>query len=517
MLRVSAIFVAACMTVISASFGAVLHLTLGLPVTGAIVCAIAALTGLSLCTIAAGTWRGPPASAQIAELSRGMADLARQVSELGRRLAAIEGKAAEALARAESATAPLSTEIGEIGVIVKELAEAVSAHELALQGGAVPLPDAAAPASLAPAPAGTPSTVPVLASAAAGDAKPQAHKPPPGGGDPGGGGPAGSDPAGANASTPITEPGFKGLAATAATNIIREAIEANRLEFHLQPIVTLPQRKVRHYESLARLRAPNELVAAEDFLDLAEAAGLMPRIDNLMVFRCVQVVRRLISKNREVGLFCNVSASTLADAEFFPQFTEFMAANRAIAPALVFELAQAAYRSLGPIESESLAALGSLGFRFSLDHVGDLKFEPRDLADRGFRFVKVPARLLLGRQGGGAADIHPADLSGLLSRFGIDLVVEKIEDEATVVDLLDHDVKYGQGYLFSRPRPVRAEVLQALPERPEARPAAAGERRQSAEPEQGGGAGAADPRPEQPPRSTGLARIARTVTARAGQ
>jgi cyclic-di-GMP phosphodiesterase TipF (flagellum assembly factor) len=30
-----------------------------------------------------------------------------------------------------------------------------------------------------------------------------------------------------------------------------------------------------------------------------------------------------------------------------------------------------------------------------------------------------------------------------------------------VVDLLDYDVRFGQGFLFSPPRPVRAEALQS--------------------------------------------------------
>jgi cyclic-di-GMP phosphodiesterase TipF (flagellum assembly factor) len=57
-------------------------------------------------------------------------------------------------------------------------------------------------------------------------------------------------------------------------------------------------------------------------------------------------------------------------------------------------------------------------------------------------------------------DIHAADLSNLLFRYGLELVAEKIESESTVVDLLDYDVRYGQGFLFSPPKPVRAEVLQ---------------------------------------------------------
>ena len=35
----------------------------------------------------------------------------------------------------------------------------------------------------------------------------------------------------------------------------------------------------------------------------------------------------------------------------------------------------------------------------------------------------------------------------------------KIEGEPMVVDLLDYDVRFGQGMLFSAPRPVRADAL----------------------------------------------------------
>ena len=46
-----------------------------------------------------------------------------------------------------------------------------------------------------------------------------------------------------------------------------------------------------------------------------------------------------------------------------------------------------------------------------------------------------------------------------MARSGIDLIGERIENESMVVDLLDYDVRFGQGFLFSAPRPVRAEAL----------------------------------------------------------
>jgi cyclic-di-GMP phosphodiesterase TipF (flagellum assembly factor) len=540
--------VVACIMLISASIGAVLYLLAGLPVSGAAVCAIAAMTGIGLCSIVASRRSAAASSSQITELSRGIADLARQVGELGRRVAAMEGKVAEAQSCAIEAAAPLSAEIGEIGELIKQLAESVSAHELVLQGGALPGPTSPVGPAVPAAGAGPSSLAPSSPAGAGFDTR---RGPDPRGSSAAASGRGGStsssglfvggiEPQGAESASEISvaemmfpasapKTGFRSLAGSPAAAVVRAAVEANRLEFHLQPIVTLPQRKARYYEALARLHAADgELLVAGDFLESAEAAGLMPRIDNLMLFRCVQVVRRLLAKKHDVGLFCNISASTLADAEFFPQFTEFMVANRAIAPALVFELTQAAYRALGPIENESLAALMNWGFRFSLDHVGDLRFEPRDLADRGFRFVKVPAGLLLGRHGSGASN-HAADLSGLLSRFGIELIAEKIENETTVVDLLDFEVKYGQGNLFSPPRPVRPEVLQALLDQADSRTSAPGARQPAAPAPStraagaagagaavaiGGAAGAADKRlAEALQRSTALAQIARTVAA----
>jgi len=174
----------------------------------------------------------------------------------------------------------------------------------------------------------------------------------------------------------------------------------------------------------------------------------------------VQVTRRLQLKSRELGVFCNISPSTLIDAAQFKQFLDFMDANRALADSVILEFSQSAVRNFGPIEHESLSALAERGFRFSMDGVADLRIEPRELAERTFRFLKVPAKLLLEKSSA-QSDIHPEDLADLLARSGIDLIAERIENESMVLDLLDYDVRFGQGFLFSVPRPVRAEALQA--------------------------------------------------------
>ncbi|MEA2907128.1 MAG: cyclic-di-GMP phosphodiesterase, flagellum assembly factor TipF [Alphaproteobacteria bacterium] len=486
-MRLGAIFIAVCMVLIAASAGAVVYLVFGFNISEAVTVAVAVLTALGLYnTVSTRVGVRAVVGSQLRDLARGSADMARQVAEMGRRLAALESRVETTLDKTRAATDPLAVEIGELGTLVKQLAETVAAHETAIadiHARPVSSPLAAVEAAAAD-----------LSKAAA----PAASTPP------------------ATAATAAPEPGGpKGRTADDMLGLIGGAIEANRVDLYLQPIVTLPQRKVRYYEAMSRLRSEaGEVLQAADFIAQAEAGGMMPKIDKLVLFRCVQVVRRLLLKNREIGLFCNLSGATLTDAGVFPQLLEFMEANRAIAPSIALEFTQSALRSAGPIENESLAALATLGFRFSLDNLTDLRIEPRELATRGFRFVKVPGNLLLNRTGTVSGDIHHADLSDLLGRFGIDLIAEKIESEGMVVDLLDYDVRYGQGFLFSPPRPVRAEALQGVADRDVVA-------REVPVADEGALAGvsvrAADEVTEagNGKRTTGLAQLARGVTGRA--
>lgn len=244
--------------------------------------------------------------------------------------------------------------------------------------------------------------------------------------------------------------------------LIREALDASRVDLYLQPLVTLPQRQVREYEALTRIRDRTDSVLEPvDFIDEATRAQLMPAIDNLMLLRSIQVLRRLSSRNRKSGLFVNLSVQTLADERFFPGFLDFLRANESFSGMMTFEFSQADVAEMGALEHESLAALFELGYRFSIDRVDDLRMDFKALSERGFRFLKLRAARLLGSERMHASHIHPADLGDLLRRYAMELIVDHVETEAQVLELLDLDVRIAQGYLFSPPRPVRPEVLQS--------------------------------------------------------
>lgn len=103
----------------------------------------------------------------------------------------------------------------------------------------------------------------------------------------------------------------------AALRDVRDSLKDGRVDLHLQPIVSLPQRRVTFYEGFTRLRRPDgSHITPADFLDAARRASLMGIIDNFMLFRCVQIVRRLAERDRRVGVFCNISSISLEDPTF---------------------------------------------------------------------------------------------------------------------------------------------------------------------------------------------------------
>lgn len=281
-----------------------------------------------------------------------------------------------------------------------------------------------------------------------------------------------------DAAPPREAGGLYGLDENEVLDIVREGLRKDRVDLYLQPVVSLPQRKARFYECFSRIRAEDGIVIRPDqYLDVAKREGLMGAIDNMLLFRCVQLVRKVQSDQKNVGFFCNISANTLKDRKFFSDFVSFMASNKELARNLIFEFSQTDLDNQREEIGEYTARLGQLGFHFSLDRVDDLtKLNFEVLSALGFRYIKINAQSLLetsreeevadepamaeggGEEGDGemVADtvvgIDVTMLKRTMDLHGIDLIAEKLEEEQNLIELLDYRIDYGQGYLFGEPR-----------------------------------------------------------------
>ena len=206
--------------------------------------------------------------------------------------------------------------------------------------------------------------------------------------------------------------------------IVEQALREDRVDLYLQPIVNLPQRQRQFYECFSRIVDDRgRVIMPEQYIPLAESAGLVAVIDNMLLFRCIQLVRRAVRGQPGLAFFCNISDSSLTDVDFFTDFIEFLGDNQKLTPNLFFAF-----------EQEDLPHLASLGFKY----------------------IKVGAHMLHELARGDDPQLDMGRFKGVLDRCAMDLIVEKIESEDMLRDLLDLKIDFGQGYLFGEPRPTTA-------------------------------------------------------------
>ena len=253
-------------------------------------------------------------------------------------------------------------------------------------------------------------------------------------------------------------------------DIMRDALRQNRVDLYLQPIVSLPQRKHRYFECFSSVRnAQGAVITPDRYIEIAKKSGLIKAIDNMLLFRCIQLVKKIQKHEYATSFFCNVSPTTRADREFFQEFREYLERNEDLAPSIIFEFSQADIAAHPEEVIEDVERLSKRGYRFCMDQIVDLDFDAEALAELGFHFVKVGAGKLLPKSD--QNESQSADRIQALKRrldgAGIDLIVEKIETEQMLVELLDYNIDFGQGYLFGEPR---------LSQDPPSTPLTAGER-----------------------------------------
>ena len=238
---------------------------------------------------------------------------------------------------------------------------------------------------------------------------------------------------------------------------LEKAVREDHIELYLQPIVRLPQRSQVFFECFSRIMDDkNNVIRPEQYLPVANSAGLAAAVDNLLLFKCVQLVRRTRRDNPEIIFFCNISKSTLIDIDFFTDFIDFMTDNRNLTSSLVFEFSQETLLDKNYDIQNGLERLFKLGFRLSLDQIHQLNLDLPKLASKGFKFIKIDAHLLHEMARGDTPNLNMRALKGALDRVAMDLIVEKIENEEMLKDLLDLQIDFGQGYLFGAPKAATA-------------------------------------------------------------
>ena len=252
---------------------------------------------------------------------------------------------------------------------------------------------------------------------------------------------------------------------------LRAALDANRLVFHIEPIVQLPQRRPLGYDLVPRLmREEGSLADAVDFMPRRGGEDIIRRIESLALDEAVTIARRARTAGQPIKLILQLTRATLLDRRSLEQVGAILGANQAVASALSFSIPQSEWKAIGPSEKRQLFDFRKAGVGFVLTHAQSLRVDFAELEGMGFSTVRFDATRFL-RNPEAFTDFHTADIAPYAKRFQVELCGTGVIDEQQLLSLFEDGIILVQGPHIGRPGPVRADLV--VDRRPEPRRAGA--------------------------------------------
>ena len=246
---------------------------------------------------------------------------------------------------------------------------------------------------------------------------------------------------------------------TIPLEMLRQAIAENRLIYHIQPVVTLPQRRPQGYDLVPRLMLEDgDLADRADFLPRRGGEDVLRQIEGTGLVEAITICRRARTGGQPVTLYIPLSRATLGDSAASEQLIVSLEANRAIAPGLIFVINELDWQSLTTGERAIADAVAKKGAGFSIANVKSLRVDVAELAAQGVRSLRIDAARFI-EEPEVFTDFHASDIANYIARFDVRLLGTGIASESQIVELLEDGITLVQGPHIAAPGPVRPDLM----------------------------------------------------------
>jgi EAL domain-containing protein (putative c-di-GMP-specific phosphodiesterase class I) len=269
---------------------------------------------------------------------------------------------------------------------------------------------------------------------------------------------------------------------------LRRALEQELFVLHYQPIVSLRDGRVSHYEALVRLddEPDGKLVAPGRFLPAAERYGLIREIDRMVLGKVVALLadrssaggydgghdgggndgERDDSEHNDerdgehgVRIAINCSSLSIVDGGMLAQIERQLALARVDTARLVIEVTETAAISDMARARDFCAGVQALGCAVALDDFGAGFGSFQYLKHLPFEYLKIDGDFIRGLPSSPQDQLVVKALVELARGMGKRTIAEYVGDQATVELLRDYGVDYAQGFEVGRPHPVSRRLV----------------------------------------------------------
>lgn len=229
----------------------------------------------------------------------------------------------------------------------------------------------------------------------------------------------------------------------------------DRYLLYLQPIQTLHDGIIHHYEVLLRMQDEDGTIHTPGaFIRAAEHTGLIHKIDHLVLHKAIALAAKINqAENRHIGLSINLSAHAFNDSELLPTIKQALAINQIDPGLLMFEITETAALDNLPGTRNLLHDLKQLGCGFVLDDFGVGFSSFYYLRELPVDAVKIDGSFIRNLASNPDDQILVSALCSVAKGFGKKITAEFVENKEVLAILNKLGVDFAQGYYVGTPTP----------------------------------------------------------------
>jgi diguanylate cyclase (GGDEF)-like protein/PAS domain S-box-containing protein len=239
------------------------------------------------------------------------------------------------------------------------------------------------------------------------------------------------------------------------TDVIRDALDEERLVLQAQPILDLASGEIHQYELLLRMRDPlGELISPQAFLPVAERYDLIGAIDRWVVRRAIGMLGEELTRKNRLVFEVNISGRSTGDPELLELIEHELAANKVDADQIIFEITETTAVGNIPRAQEFAAHLNALGCRFALDDFGAAFASFYYLKHLPFDYLKIDGEFVRSCMDNRTDQLVIQAVVDIARGLGKRTVAEMVGDQQTMDMLAQMGVDHAQGYHIGKPAPL---------------------------------------------------------------
>ena len=239
------------------------------------------------------------------------------------------------------------------------------------------------------------------------------------------------------------------------TDVIRDALDEERLVLQAQPIMDLASGDIHQYEMLLRMRDPlGELISPAAFLPVAERYDLIGAIDKWVVRQAIRMLGEELTRKNRLVFEVNISGRSTGDPELLELIERELELNGVAPEQVIFEITETTAVGNIPRAQEFAAHLNQLGCRFALDDFGAAFASFYYLKHLPFDYLKIDGEFVRTCLDDRTDQLVIQAVVDIARGLGKRTVAEMVGDQPTLELLAQLGVDHAQGYHIGKPAPL---------------------------------------------------------------